>query len=135
PLLERAGITRVANVTGLDRIGVPVFMAIRPNSRGLAVAQGKGIEVEGARVSAIMESLETYYAERSLLRTWNESYEEIRRHAPVADPDQLPRSRGSAFHPHVPIPWVEGFDLLANEPALVPFEMVHSNETLPRMPG
>ena len=30
------GITRLANVTGLDRIGLPVYVAIRPNARSLA---------------------------------------------------------------------------------------------------
>jgi hypothetical protein len=33
------GITRIANVTGLDRIGVPVVMVWRPNSRSLAGRQ------------------------------------------------------------------------------------------------
>lgn len=39
-LLPALGITRIANVTGLDRIGMPVVMVCRPNSRSLAVAQG-----------------------------------------------------------------------------------------------
>ena len=33
PLLAPAGITRLADVTGLDWIGLPVYQAIRPNSR------------------------------------------------------------------------------------------------------
>jgi ribosomal protein S12 methylthiotransferase accessory factor len=36
------GVTRIANVTGLDRIGIPVAIAVRPNSRSVSVAQGKG---------------------------------------------------------------------------------------------
>ena len=36
------GITRVANVTGLDHIGIPVVMVTRPNSRSISVSQGKG---------------------------------------------------------------------------------------------
>jgi hypothetical protein len=39
------GITRVANVTGLDSVGIPVVMVCRPNSRSVAVSQGKGIDL------------------------------------------------------------------------------------------
>ncbi len=36
------GITRVADVTGLDHVGVPVVAVYRPNARSLVTAQGKG---------------------------------------------------------------------------------------------
>ncbi|MQS39922.1 hypothetical protein FFZ77_31390, partial [Streptomyces katsurahamanus] len=39
PLLPRFGISRVADVTGLDVIGLPVAVAFRPLSRTLAVSQ------------------------------------------------------------------------------------------------
>ncbi|HSB67827.1 MAG TPA: hypothetical protein VLT62_00645, partial [Candidatus Methylomirabilis sp.] len=32
PHLAAMGVTRVANITGLDRIGIPVVMVCRPNS-------------------------------------------------------------------------------------------------------
>ena len=85
-----AGITRLANVTGLDRVGVPVVMAVRPNSRSLSVFQGKGLTLELAKISALMEALETFHAEslrlplrlstRSDLRSCGEA---------VVDPCQL----------------------------------------------
>lgn len=62
-LLNKFGMTRVANVTGLDNIGVPVHVAIRPNGKCLAVSQGKGLTHGLAKVSAIMESIENWYAE------------------------------------------------------------------------
>ena len=37
PFLSSMGITRIANVTGLDNIGIPVVMVCRPNSRSLSV--------------------------------------------------------------------------------------------------
>jgi hypothetical protein len=43
PLMAPAGITRLADVTGLDRVGIPVYQAIRPGSRNLSVSQGKGL--------------------------------------------------------------------------------------------
>ena len=64
PLLPLMGITRLADVTGLDRIGVPVFQAIRPLSRSVSVSQGKGLSPDAARASALMEAVETWHAER-----------------------------------------------------------------------
>ncbi|QWF85983.1 YcaO-like family protein [Amycolatopsis sp. CA-230715] len=66
PKLPRLGITRVAEVTWLDEIGIPVFQAIRPNSRTLSVSQGKGISNALARVSAAMEAVELWHAENPL---------------------------------------------------------------------
>src|SRR6266536_3026160 len=57
PLLAPAGITRLADVTGLDWVGLPVYQAIRPNSRSLSVSQGKGLTRAQAKASALMESL------------------------------------------------------------------------------
>jgi ribosomal protein S12 methylthiotransferase accessory factor len=35
PFMEAMGITRIADVTGLDTIGIPVVMVCRPNSRSV----------------------------------------------------------------------------------------------------
>src|SRR6516164_6998373 len=61
------GITRVANVTGLDAVGVPVVMVCRPNSRSVAVSQGKGIDLASARASGLMEAAELYHAETTTM--------------------------------------------------------------------
>jgi ribosomal protein S12 methylthiotransferase accessory factor len=63
PLLPSLGITRVADLTWLDDTGVHVFQAVRPNSYSLSVSQGKGMSAAHARVSAVMESIETWHAE------------------------------------------------------------------------
>jgi len=63
PLLRPAGITRLADVTGLDWVGLPVYQAIRPNSRALSASQGKGLTRAQAKVSALMEALEAFHAE------------------------------------------------------------------------
>src|SRR6478609_1704254 len=63
PIKHQFGITRVANVTGLDRIGLPVVLVTRPNSRSVAVSQGKGTSLEAAKVSALMEGIELWHAE------------------------------------------------------------------------
>ncbi|HEY2743107.1 MAG TPA: YcaO-like family protein [Polyangia bacterium] len=135
PLLPRFGITRVANVTGLDRIGIPVVMVVRPNARTLAVSQGKGRSLAAARVSGVMESLEDHHAERATPPVRLARYEELAGEAVVVDPALLPRSASSIYSPRLALPWVEGIDLMAREAAWVPFELVHANASLPRLPG
>ena len=59
PIKHRFGISRVANVTGLDHIGLPVVIAVRPNARSIAISQGKGRTLDHAKASAVMEAIET----------------------------------------------------------------------------
>src|SRR5437879_13761819 len=89
------GITRVANVTGLDPVGIPVVMVCRPNSRSVAVSQGKGIDLPGARVSGLMEAAELYHAETITLPLRLATYEELRYQHNVVEPEELPRESGS----------------------------------------
>ncbi|HYL81775.1 MAG TPA: YcaO-like family protein, partial [Candidatus Acidoferrum sp.] len=130
-LMPVMGITRVGNVTGLDRIGIPVVMVCRPNSRSLAVSQGKGLDLALARASGLMESVETYHAEHISLPLKLASYEELRYTHRVADVAALPRITGSLFHPNLQILWIEGHDLIEDESVWIPYELVHTNYTHP----
>jgi ribosomal protein S12 methylthiotransferase accessory factor len=65
PMLPEVGITRVADVTWLDDLGIPVYQAIRPDSWSLCVSQGKGLTDAHAKVSAAMESIELWHGERT----------------------------------------------------------------------
>src|SRR3954465_14463995 len=78
PHLEEYSITRLANVTELGEIGIPVVLAIRPNARSLSVAQGKGVDLAAAKVSALMESIEQHHAEHDRLGVRWASYEDLR---------------------------------------------------------
>lgn len=136
------GITRVANVTGLDVVGLPVVMVCRPNARSLAVSQGKGLDLAAARASGLMEAVEMYHAEHITLPLKWSSYEELRYTHGVADVDRLPRSPHGRFHPDVPLLWIEGRRIDAVEsggaggtPIWLPLDLVHANYTLPAAPG
>jgi ribosomal protein S12 methylthiotransferase accessory factor len=129
--LPAMGITRIGNVTGLDHIGIPVVMVCRPNSRSLAVSQGKGLTLALAKASGLMEAIETYHAEHITLPLKLASYDELRYSHPVADVDALPRVIGSRFHPDLQLLWIEGRDLFRDEPVWVPYELVHANYTYP----
>lgn len=129
PLLPRMGITRLANVTGLDTIGIPVVMSVRPNSRSLSVAQGKGLDLDAAKVSAAMESVEAFHAERVSGPLRLASYDELRTEHVVADPRRLPLSEDHHFRPSLPMLWMAGHDWLADAPVYIPFQLVHTAYT------
>jgi YcaO-like protein with predicted kinase domain len=58
--LKHAGVTRLAEITGMDSIGIPCYSSIRPDAKSLAVDSGKGITKVQAKCSAAMESLERW---------------------------------------------------------------------------
>src|SRR5262249_53998730 len=88
PHLARMGITRLGNITGLARIGIPVAMAVRPNSRSVSVSQGKGLDLPQAMVSAAMEACEGFHAEE-IGPIRHAAYRDLARSACVADPATL----------------------------------------------
>ncbi|MFN0252490.1 MAG: YcaO-like family protein [Kofleriaceae bacterium] len=62
-IAKEIGIVRVTEITPLDRIGVPVFVAIRPDAPVLCVCAGKGLTAAEAEVGAVMEAIEIAWAE------------------------------------------------------------------------
>ncbi len=135
PLLREIGITRIANVTGLDRTGIPVVMVCRPNARSLTVSQGKGLTLNAAKASGVMEALEVWHAERIVKPLKLASFEEMRGEHRVADVAKLPQARESRFTAGLPLLWIEGEDLLGSGAVWVPYELVSANYTLPLPPG
>jgi ribosomal protein S12 methylthiotransferase accessory factor len=62
---RRCGVTRLADITGLDTIGLPVWQAVRPAGKALSVHQGKGATPTGARIGALAEAIESHCAENA----------------------------------------------------------------------
>jgi ribosomal protein S12 methylthiotransferase accessory factor len=129
PKATQMGITRLGNVTGLDRIGIPVTVAIRPNSRSVSVSQGKGLELSQALASALMEAIELFHAEEPAGRTVDASFLELSASARVLRPGLLSRGEISLLD-RTRMRWIEGYDLLARETCWVPWDVVHTDYTL-----
>lgn len=62
---QRIGVTRLADLTALDIIGLPVTQAVRPASKSLSVSLGRGNTVASAKLSAFGEAFELYCAENA----------------------------------------------------------------------
>jgi YcaO-like protein with predicted kinase domain len=120
-LYRRAGVTRVGELTGLDDLGVPVFAAIRPQSRSLSSQQGKGTSALAAEVSAAMEAVETWHAETARPTLRGRTVAELP--GPACAVRALPRQR--ALPRAARLDWSRGWDLLAQRWCWVPFEAVH----------
>jgi ribosomal protein S12 methylthiotransferase accessory factor len=123
PLLPRYGITRIADVTGLDVLGIPVMMAVRPLARSLTVSQGKGHTPLLARISAAMESLELWHAE-------NVPLSPVHRATPARElglPYEIAgivTDAGSLVTEQTPLDWVESLDTDSGRPVPVPWPVV-----------
>lgn len=118
PQLPARGITRVADLTGLDILGVPVWTAIRPAAATLVASAGKGMSHTAARISAVMESLEVAVAEQA--RPGGVAHGTARALAPGYGVDELTLHPVSLVDDRTVLEWTGGWDLAGGAPALVP---------------
>lgn len=130
PHLISIGITRVARVTGLDRVGLPTSVCIRPNSRHMATAQGKGATPELADISAIMEAIEGYCAENVASPNEYASFHDMQRNGVVLNPSALPPGpRWKAWSERMPLRWVRCRELEMDTAIWIPFASLSMDST------
>jgi YcaO-like protein with predicted kinase domain len=124
PLMAAIGVTRVGEVTGLDRVGLPNFTAVRPRERGDGISyyNGKGLTRDAARAGALMEAVERYSGEYCDLPVRYCPRADL--DGPVLDPATLVAPAVIAYRPELPIEWVRGQDLLADQSTWVPLNAV-----------
>ena len=119
--LSRVGITRVANITGLDHIGIPITTCMRPNSKHLSVSQGKGLSLPLAEISAIMESIEGYHAENPPTIAFVGNYHELKQQHPLISPvyfNQTQFNKDGLIH--YPLTWIKACNLIDNQVYYIP---------------
>lgn len=121
---KAVGITRLADVTRLDRIGIPTWQAIRPASRTLTVSQGKGMTDSLAQVSALMESIEFWHAENPVLETFTDTIAGLRGEL-CYDPYALQREDNDLLHDALPLEWTMARRLGDGRPVPVPYRMAY----------
>ncbi|MFP5078057.1 YcaO-like family protein [Rhizobium sp. YIM 134829] len=132
PHLAALGITRVGCQTGLDRLGIPVWFAVTPNARAIAIAQGKGVTDDDARASAVMEAVERAIASAPSCPRHTLSKTQIAAAGGRPDDlDMLLSPNASAPSPDEALEWVVADHLLDGKPVHLPFDAVHLDRTLP----
>ncbi|MEC4019764.1 YcaO-like family protein [Streptomyces sp. H27-D2] len=123
-VLDRCGITRVADVTDLDVLGIPVFNSCRPDAApGLnTVTSGKGTTMPAARVSAMMEAIERTWCEpRAAEPPLRASYADlVAAGLPTLDPRRLILRRGHRWTEQQPLSWWPARELRSGTEVLIP---------------
>jgi ribosomal protein S12 methylthiotransferase accessory factor YcaO len=134
PLCEEIGVTRVSDITHMDRLCIPNYSAILPVTEdSIWVYTGKGPTRAAAKASALMETIERYSALsanycRPFIRgsyfQLSKSFNKVLHPAEVIEPvNQAYNDRESI------IDFVPGFDILNNEAVLVPAQLALSRYT------
>jgi YcaO-like protein with predicted kinase domain len=127
PMLPRFGITRVADITGLDDLGLPVHVAYRPDGLTYAVSIGTGASAAQSRVSAVMESIEAWHAENLRPTTVARcGAAELGLDYGVRALNLAPRS---PLTEHTVLDWVPGRGLLTGRRTLAPADLIRLDLT------
>src|SRR5438046_2684001 len=126
PLMRVIGVTRIAEVTHLDRVGIPNFMAVRPRDLGPGISyyNGKGSNRVFAKAGAMMEAIERYSGERCDLPVSYCTYYEIRQRGAAVNPHELIVPTVQEIHSRLKLEWVQGLDLLSREITYLPLNAV-----------
>ncbi|MDK4739593.1 YcaO-like family protein [Rhizobium sp. CNPSo 3464] len=131
PCLAAHGVTRLGRLTGLDKVGIPVWQAVSPNARSIVINNGKGITDLDAKVSAAMEALERTVAGAPAVKTVITSRRQLMAEGLHADllPSLIAKSQADIADDEE-ITWAEGYDLIAAQKAWVPFDAVTLDRTV-----
>ena len=91
------GVTRVAHLTHLDRVGIPVHTAHKPAGKSLSNGSGKGVTPEASRIGAMMEAIEqTYWEDSPIPRLLASSAQLDADGIARVDPEDIPMNRGTS---------------------------------------
>lgn len=126
---EKMGVTRVTDITWLDKIGVPVYAGIRPFAAtgSLNVHNGKGMRPNEAKIGAYMESIEFSLAESM------KHQQEIKKFTVQEIQNSFPpglvlssfgAKLGVSFSPSEEIYCVTATDIISGHKGLIPAELV-----------
>ena len=150
PISKQIGVTRLADITGMDVLGIPNFSAVLPGTEDyIWVYSGKGPTREHAMASALMESIERYSSlpsggPHNFTRA---SYSELSKRHKVLHPDEVIEPMTFEYRDEMLTDFMPGYDLCAKDnsaeifvpasialfrytptpPAVNPFAYFHTN--------
>lgn len=131
PLCKKIGVTRISDITYMDKLYIPNYTAVLPGTEdSIWVYGGKGPTKVHAEVSALMESIERYsslsstcskgFIQGSYLQL-SKTYNKVLHPDEVVEPvEQVYNDKDSV------IDFLSGYDLLDNEEVLIPVQLVLS---------
>jgi ribosomal protein S12 methylthiotransferase accessory factor len=125
-VLNTIGVTKVADVTDLDRVGIPNFMTVRPHDVGPGISyyNGKGTTRADAYAGAMMEAIERHAGERYDGPVIASSYHNLRGEHACVDPLEIHIPMVRKYSERLMLEWVLGFDLMTRRPTFAPLNCV-----------
>jgi thioglycine synthase len=131
PLCEKIGITRISDITHMDRLCIPNYSAVLPGTEdSIWVYSGKGPTNSHAKASALMEAIERYcslssnYSKKFIRGSYSElsrSYRKVLHPAEVVEPVNQDYTDGNSI-----MDFISGFDVIRGEQVLVPAQLAFS---------
>jgi len=123
PVSSNIGITRLADITNMDILGIPNFSAVLPGTEDyIWVYSGKGHTRMDAKASALMESIERY----SSLPSGNRnkmiqgSYKEVSKVSKILHPSNVVEPMILEYDDEMIMDFLSGYDLVNNDRILIP---------------
>jgi ribosomal protein S12 methylthiotransferase accessory factor len=131
PICKMIGVTRISDITYMDRLYIPNYSTILPGTEdSIWVYGGKGPTKMHAKASALMESIERYC---SLSGTYSKSFihgtylQLSKIYNKVLHPDEVVEPVEQRYNDKDSvIDFVPGFDLLNNKEVMVPAQLALS---------
>jgi ribosomal protein S12 methylthiotransferase accessory factor len=122
-LLTEFAISRVAELTGLDAIGLPVYSCVRVLSDTISIHSGKGLEPYQSRCGAIMEAIEFEVAEHPIGEF------RVARAIEIPAEDRLPLedcfpTRSSTVNDFTPLAWEEATNIQNGATKWIPSDLI-----------
>jgi len=123
PVSSNIGITRLADITNMDILGIPNFSAVLPGTEDyIWVYSGKGPTRMDAKASALMESIERY----SSLPSGNRkkmiqgTYKEVSKVSKILHPSNVVEPMILEYDDEMIMDFLSGYDLVNNDRILIP---------------
>ena len=122
-IASKIGVTRIADITNLDRLNIPNFSAVLPGTEDyIWVYSGKGYTKIHAETSALMETIERY---SSLPKFYNKpfvtgSISDLSGKFDVLHPDDVVEPLLFDYNNDMKMDFINGFDLINKTNILVP---------------
>ncbi|GKS62369.1 methanogenesis marker 1 protein [Candidatus Nitrosocosmicus sp.] len=123
PLVKQIGITRVADITDMDRLRIPNYSAVLPGTEDyIWVYSGKGPTKNHAKASVIMESIERFSSlpanyEGKILTG---KYKELSKSYDVLKYDEVIEPLSFQLTDEMNMDYCIGYDLISQKDILIP---------------
>lgn len=122
-LCSKIGVTRIADITNMDKLAIPNYSAVLPGTEDyIWVYSGKGPTKLHARASALMECIERYSSlPSSTGRDFvHGSYDQLSERFGVLHPDEVVEPINFQYRNNMPLDFISGFELFSDKHILVP---------------